>query len=58
MVSVGPLGRVCLRLLPNHLNPLRAGHSALTGRVERDWQETCTIRGYFARRAADAERRY
>ena len=56
-----------------HLNPLRAGlvpdlealgrypwagHSALTGQVERDWQDTGTIRGYFAGRRREAVRRY
>ena len=56
-----------------HLNPLRArlvpdlealgryswsGHSALTGRVERDWQDTDTVRVYFARRPKEAMRRY
>jgi len=56
-----------------HLNPLRAGlvpdlealgrypwagHSALTGQVERDWQDTNTIQGYFARRPKEAVRRY
>ena len=56
-----------------HLNPLRAGlvsdlealgrypwsgHSALTGQVERDWQDTGTIRVYFARSPKEAVRRY
>ena len=56
-----------------HLNPLRAGlipdleglsrypwagHSALTGQVERDWQDTVTIHGYFAGRRKEAVRRY
>ena len=56
-----------------HLNPLRAGlapdletlgrypwagHSALTGQVERDWQDTRTIRDYFAGRPKEAVRRY
>ncbi len=55
------------------MNPLRAGlvpdlealgrypfsgHSALTGQVERDWQDTGTIRGYFAGRPKEAMRRY
>jgi putative transposase len=56
-----------------HLNPLRAGlvpdleplgrypwcgHSALTGQVERDWQDTGTILAYFAERSREAVRRY
>jgi len=56
-----------------HLNPLRvglvadlealgrypwSGHSALTGQVERDWQDTGTIHGYFAERRREAMRRY
>jgi putative transposase len=56
-----------------HLNPFRAGlvpdlealgrypwagHSALTGQVERDWQDTGTIRGYFSKRCKEAVRRY
>ena len=56
-----------------HLNPLRAGlvrdlealgrypwvgHSALTGQVERDWQDIDTIRAYFARKSKKAMRRY
>ena len=56
-----------------HLNPLRAslvpdlealgrypwsGHSALTGQVERDWQDTGTIQGYFGRKRREAVRRY
>jgi REP element-mobilizing transposase RayT len=56
-----------------HLNPLRAGlvpdlealgqypwsgHSALTGQVERDWQDTGAIQGYFGRKRREAVRRY
>lgn len=56
-----------------HLNPLRAGlvrdlealgrypwagHSALTGQVERDWQDIDTIRAYFAGKSKKAVRRY
>ncbi len=56
-----------------HLNPLRAGlvpdlealgrypwagHSALTGQVERGWQDTGTIRAYFARKPKETMRRY
>ncbi len=56
-----------------HLNPLRAGlvpdlealgrypwsgHSALTGQMERDWQDTGTIRDYFAGKPKEAVRRY
>jgi REP element-mobilizing transposase RayT len=56
-----------------HLNPLRAGlvpdlealgrypwagHSALMGQVERDWQDTGTIRGYFPGKRREAVRRY
>jgi putative transposase len=56
-----------------HLNPLRAGllpdlealgrypwagHSALTGQMEREWQDTSTIRGYFSGKRREAVRRY
>ena len=56
-----------------HLNPLRAGlvqdlealgrypwsgHSALMGQVERDWQDTGTIQGYFGGKCREAVRRY
>ncbi len=56
-----------------HLNRLRAGfvpylealgrypwsgHSALTGQVERDWQDTGAIQGYFAGKLREAVRRY
>ena len=56
-----------------HLNPLRAGvvpdlealgrypwagHSALTGQVERDWQDTGAIQRYFAGKLREAMRRY
>ena len=56
-----------------HLNPLRAGlvpdlealgrypwagHSALTGQVDRDWQDTGAIQGYFAGKLREAVRRY
>jgi putative transposase len=56
-----------------HLNPLRAGlvpdtealgrypwsgHSALLGQVERDWQDTGAIQGYFGRKRREAVRRY
>lgn len=56
-----------------HLNPLRsgmahgmsalrrypwAGHSALLGEVERDWQDTSTVLGFFAQRKVEAVRRY
>jgi len=59
--------------MPNHLNLLRAGlvpdlealgrypwagHSALMGQVERDWQDTDTIWAYSARKPKEAMRRY
>ncbi len=56
-----------------HLNPLRAGvvdrveelngypwtgHSAIVGRVRRDWQDTDGVLGYFDGRRKEAIRRY
>jgi REP element-mobilizing transposase RayT len=56
-----------------HLNPFRAGlvhdlealgrypwsgHSALLGQVERDWQDTGAILGYFSRKHRESVRRY
>jgi hypothetical protein len=56
-----------------HLNPLRAGivedlpglsrypwsgHSAIVGRVKRDWQDTETILGYFGTHRREAISRY
>jgi putative transposase len=56
-----------------HLNPLRGGmvgsmqglnkypwtgHSAIMGRMRRQWQETHTVLGYFGKRRGYATRRY
>ena len=56
-----------------HLNPLRAqvvdsltgldeyefcGHKTLAGKIDYDWQDTMTILGFFARRPAEARKRY
>ncbi|MBW1678525.1 MAG: hypothetical protein JRJ08_00005, partial [Deltaproteobacteria bacterium] len=56
-----------------HLNPLRAGiagsikalykypwagHSAIMGRVKRDWQDTETVLGYFGKRRKEAILKY
>ena len=56
-----------------HLNPLRAGivkslqelrgyhwcgHSALMGRVKRDWQDTDMVLSYFSKRKKEAIERY
>jgi REP element-mobilizing transposase RayT len=56
-----------------HLNPLRGGlvkslgalrrypwtsHAALTGGVERDWQDTATVLGYFGQQRKRAVQRY
>ena len=56
-----------------HLNPLRAGavknleelggypwcgHSGITGRLKRDWQDTGTVLGYFGKRRKKAIERY
>ena len=35
-----------------------SGHSALLGQVERDWQDTGTIQGYFGRKRREAVPRY
>ncbi len=56
-----------------HLNPLRAkivsslealdgfrycGHSALMGKVEREWQDVAHVLGYFGKRAGNARKKY
>ncbi|UCH08249.1 MAG: transposase [Deltaproteobacteria bacterium] len=56
-----------------HLNPLRTGivdsldklneypwtgHTAIVGRVERDWQDTDTVLAYFGQRQKEAVQRY
>ena len=56
-----------------HLNPLRAnrvqdikslnrypfcGHSALFGKIKREWQDVKYVLGFFGRRPTDAKKRY
>ena len=56
-----------------HLNPLRAnlieeinaldkypysGHSAVLGRVKRDWQQVGYVLGFFGKRKSDARKAY
>jgi len=56
-----------------HLNPVRAGiaksldelkgyafcgHSALMGKVKREWQDTGYVLGYFGKREAEARKKY